>query len=45
MDPFIQPKQMVTSPKTAREIFEDVMANPARKRFGFGEKLDRKSVV
>ena len=39
MDPFIQPKQMVTSPKTAREIFEDVMANPARKRFGFGEKL------
>jgi len=39
MDPFIQPKQMVTSPKTAREIFEDVMANPARKRFGFGQKL------
>lgn len=30
---------MVTSDKTAREIFEDVMANPSRARFGFGEKL------
>ncbi len=30
---------MVTSGKTAREIFEDVRANPARARFGFGEKL------
>ena len=25
--------------KTAREIFEEVKANPARARFGFGEKL------
>jgi len=39
MDAFIAPKHMVTSPKTAREIFADVMANPARKRFGFGQKL------
>ncbi|MEM1380630.1 MAG: isochorismatase family protein [Pseudomonadota bacterium] len=30
---------MVTSDKTARQIFDDVMANPARARFGFGEKL------
>lgn len=30
---------MATSNKTAREIFEDVRANPARARFGFGEKL------
>ena len=30
---------MVSSDKTAREIFEDVRANPARARFGFGEKL------
>lgn len=30
---------MVSSDKTAREIFEDVMANPARARFGFGSKL------
>jgi len=30
---------MVTSSKTAREIFEEVRANPARARFGFGEKL------
>ena len=30
---------MVTSDKTAREIFEEVRANPARARFGFGEKL------
>ena len=39
MAQFIPPKQMVTSAKTAREIFEEVMANPARKRFGFGQKL------
>ncbi|MEM7571021.1 MAG: N-carbamoylsarcosine amidohydrolase, partial [Pseudomonadota bacterium] len=31
--------KMVRSDKTARELFEDVMANPARARFGFGEKL------
>jgi nicotinamidase-related amidase len=30
---------MVRSDKTAREIFEEVRANPARARFGFGEKL------
>ena len=30
---------MISSDKTAREIFEDVMANPARARFGFGRKL------
>ena len=30
---------MITSDKTAREIFEEVRANPARARFGFGDKL------
>ena len=30
---------MIRSDKTAREIFEEVRSNPARKRFGFGEKL------
>lgn len=30
---------MATSDKTAREIFEEVRANPARAQFGFGEKL------
>ncbi|MFN3959036.1 MAG: isochorismatase family protein [Parvularculaceae bacterium] len=30
---------MTRSPKTARELFEDVKANPARARFGFGERL------
>ena len=30
---------MQLSSKTAREIFEEVRANPARKRFGFGERL------
>lgn len=30
---------MVTSNKTAREIFEEVWANPARAKFGFGEKI------
>ena len=30
---------MVMSGKTAREIFEEVRSNPARKRFGFGDKL------
>ncbi len=34
----IKGTRMVESPKTAREIFEEVMANPARKRFGFGKK-------
>jgi len=30
---------MITSDKTAREIFEDIRSNPARKRFGFGERM------
>ena len=30
---------MVRSDKTAREIFEEIRANPARKRFGFGERM------
>lgn len=30
---------MVTSDKTAREIFEEVRANPARKQFGFGKRM------
>ncbi|MGB3455077.1 MAG: isochorismatase family protein [Litorimonas sp.] len=30
---------MTRSDKTAREIFEEVRANPARARFGFGERL------
>jgi len=30
---------MLRSDKTAREIFEDIRANPARKRFGFGKRL------
>lgn len=30
---------MVTSDKTARQIFEDVYANPTRAAFGFGERL------
>jgi maleamate amidohydrolase len=31
--------RMVSDGKTARQIFEEVMANPARKKFGFGRKL------
>ena len=31
--------RMVSDGRTARQIFEDVMANPARKKFGFGRKL------
>ncbi len=30
---------MTRSDKTAREIFEEVRANPSRARFGFGDKL------
>ncbi|RMF10439.1 MAG: isochorismatase family protein [Alphaproteobacteria bacterium] len=30
---------MITSNKTARQIFEEVYANPTRAAFGFGEKL------
>jgi maleamate amidohydrolase len=31
--------KMVSDGKTARQIFEEVMANPARTKFGFGKKL------
>lgn len=30
---------MVLSDKTARQMFEETRSNPARKRFGFGERL------
>ncbi|MBN9789415.1 N-carbamoylsarcosine amidohydrolase [Pseudonocardia sp. TMWB2A] len=30
---------MVSDGKTARQLFEEVMANPARNKFGFGDKL------
>ena len=30
---------MVLSNKTAREIFEEIRSNPARKRFGFGNRM------
>lgn len=30
---------MVRSPKTARELYDEVKANPSRARFGFGERL------
>ena len=31
--------RMIDDGRTARQIFEEVMANPARKKFGFGSKL------
>lgn len=31
--------KMICEDKTARQLFEEVMANPARKKFGIGEKL------
>lgn len=31
--------QMVDDGRTARQIFEEIMANPARAKFGLGEKL------
>ncbi|MCA0367970.1 MAG: isochorismatase family protein [Proteobacteria bacterium] len=31
--------RMVRDDRTARELFEEVMANPARRKFGFGERL------
>ena len=31
--------RMIEDTRTARELFEEVIANPARKKFGFGEKL------
>ena len=30
---------MIRDGKTAKQLFEELMANPARKKFGFGEKL------
>ncbi len=33
------PKQMIESDKTARQLFYETMANPSRKKFGFGKKL------
>lgn len=35
----IKGTRMLQSDKTARQLFEDVMASPARKRFGFGKKV------
>lgn len=34
-----QKSTMVLSDKTAREIFNEVRSNPARKRFGFGKRM------
>lgn len=31
--------EMISDGRSAREIFEEVLANPARKKFGFGDKL------
>lgn len=31
--------RMICDGKTARQLFEEVMANPSRKQFGFGRKL------
>lgn len=31
--------RMIDDGRTAKQIFDEVMANPARKKFGFGEKL------
>ena len=31
--------RMIRENRSAREIFEEVMSNPARRKFGFGEKL------
>lgn len=31
--------RMIREDKTARQLFEEVLANPARRKFGFGEKL------
>ena len=35
----IKGTRMVCDTRTARQIFDEVMANPARKKFGFGERL------
>jgi nicotinamidase-related amidase len=39
MDPLSFSSTMVCDNKTAREIYEAIKANPARARFGFGQKL------
>jgi maleamate amidohydrolase len=31
--------KMISDGKTARQIFDELMANPARRKFGFGQKL------
>lgn len=31
--------RMISDGKTARQLFDEVMANPARRKFGFGSKL------
>ncbi|MFM7404576.1 MAG: isochorismatase family protein [Erythrobacter sp.] len=31
--------KMISDGKAARQLFDEVMANPARRKFGFGEKL------
>ena len=31
--------KMVSDGKTAKQIFDEVMSNPARSKFGFGTKL------
>src|SRR5690606_6049900 len=31
--------KMVSDGRTAKEIFEEIQANPSRAKFGFGEKL------
>jgi nicotinamidase-related amidase len=38
-DPLHLSSTMVCDGRTARDIFEELKANPARARFGFGEKL------
>ena len=39
METGVKGTQMVSDGKTARQLFEEVMANPARRKFGFGTKL------
>ena len=39
METGVKGTQMVSDGKTARQLFEEVMANPARRKFGFGSKL------
>lgn len=37
--PDILGTRMIDDGRTAKQIFQEVMANPARKKFGFGERL------